>query len=344
MSPLRRCAFTLVELLVVIAIIGVLVALLLPAVQMAREAARRMSCTNNLKQLGIALHNYHDAHGRLPPPTVFSSMKNDTGSTADGQTYNVGTTGFVMLLPYIEQKAIHDQWNFNVTSTNARRFTNSKPFAGGALAEPNLSLSQTVLKAFLCPSDPTPKRHTNTTTPEYLTTSAAITNYVFAGGITNDESRAYKIQLVQNLILPDGVSLVNATAMFGQDESARLAMVTDGTSNVVMMGETTGRKAHPAFVPTWGQQKWAGVYGRVSTNNNPTYNCLYNCIYRLTGRCPDPPITVDRPYAWSWSSEHAKGANFVLGDGSVKFLSDNVNSQLFVLLNLAADGNAIGEL
>jgi prepilin-type N-terminal cleavage/methylation domain-containing protein len=113
-----RSGFTLVELLVVIAIIGILVALLLPAVQAAREAARRMSCGNNLKQIGISLHNYHDVHKVFPAALMGSGRYNSAAYySTSGTNWVKNTTGWTLLLPFLEQSSIHDRYNFHVCSS-----------------------------------------------------------------------------------------------------------------------------------------------------------------------------------------------------------------------------------
>ncbi|MCA9048298.1 MAG: DUF1559 domain-containing protein [Planctomycetaceae bacterium] len=341
-----RSGFTLIELLVVIAIIAILAALLLPAVQQAREAARRTQCKNNLKQLGIALHNYHDTHNQFPPAILFSSYKSAANAVLDKQTYNVTTNGFVLILPYLDQAPIYNQWNLNVTSTNSNA-ANGLPVQGGSLAQPNLGLSQTILQAFLCPSDPTPKLFTYTgTTTNYLTDSGAINNYCFAGGDAAENYRSYGAYANSNITLPDGVTAVNRRGLFGCDQSGSLATVIDGSSNTIMMGEVRGRKSSTVYVPTWGQTKWTGVFGRIGNNtgtNAARDNCVYSGINTITNSCPNPPAASPLPYAWVWSSEHEGGAQFVLGDGAVRFISENVDKQTFVLLNLQADGMTIGE-
>jgi prepilin-type N-terminal cleavage/methylation domain-containing protein len=148
-SSKSRRGFTLVELLVVIAIIGILVALLLPAVQAAREAARRMSCGNNLKQLGLGLHNYHDTY-KIFPPALLNSGRKDAPFGGTQQTLN--TTGWALMLPFIEQAPLHDNYNFNACSSsdNARM---PGPIAGNDLI--NDGLYNARLEILECPSSPT---------------------------------------------------------------------------------------------------------------------------------------------------------------------------------------------
>src|SRR5688572_18580233 len=112
----RSAGFTLIELLVVIAIIAVLIALLLPAVQQAREAARRTQCKNNLKQIGLALHNYHDNYQLFPAAIIFPAYKSSANCTADGQRFNLNTTGWTMLLPFIDQAPLYNQYNSSMAS------------------------------------------------------------------------------------------------------------------------------------------------------------------------------------------------------------------------------------
>lgn len=129
----RRTAFTLVELLVVIAIIGILVALLLPAVQQAREAARRLQCQNNLKQLGLALHNYHDSRLTFPPSSIWSNLS----LTQTKNNGNLGPNWVILILPYLEQQGLYDSFNFKQPISHAD----------------NMAARSTVLQVMLCPSD-----------------------------------------------------------------------------------------------------------------------------------------------------------------------------------------------
>jgi len=341
MSRRRRnpLGFTLIELLVVIAIIAILIALLLPAVQQAREAARRTQCRNNLKQLGLALHNYHDNFKVFPPALVWPSLKNQANATADGQTMNYGTTGFVRILPFIDQAPIYNQWNFNITSTNAIRAGQTLPMAGGPLQNPNLTLSQQLLSAFLCPSDVGPKYLTYTgTTVEYLTTNAAISNYVFAGGDHTEEYRNYEVYASSNITLPDGTSTANRRGVFGIDGAAGIQRIIDGTSNTALMGEVRSRKTSTVYIPTWGQAKWVGVFGRISSYAaNGIAQCQYNHPNAKWGPCQNPPQANNDSYAWVWSSEHVGGSHFVVADGSVKFISDNIDEWNFIYFNLMSD-------
>ena len=114
----RMLGFTLIELLVVIAIIAILVALLLPAVQQAREAARRAACKSNMRQIGLALHNYHQTFGRFCPGIINSGAANSRTTTAMKYNYNVNTTGWMLLLPYLDQTTLYNQWDPNFASSS----------------------------------------------------------------------------------------------------------------------------------------------------------------------------------------------------------------------------------
>lgn len=343
-----RHGFTLIELLVVIAIIAILIALLMPAVQQAREAARRIQCRNNLKQLGLACHNYHDTHGTFPPAAIFPSTKDSVATTSDGQTFNVGTTGFVLLLPFFDQANIYNAWDLNVASTNARHPDNSLPFHGGALANPNLKLSQIPLAMLLCPSDPSDRNLTyNGPATAYVVDRAAVSHYAFGGGDHTEENRSYSTYYASTIFLPDGITAVNRRGAFGIDGAARLSDIVDGTSNSILMGECRGRKYDRVFVPTWGQLKYTGLFGRISSFS-PRTQCLYNRINRGAGECNGiggivMVPTNKNPYAWTWSSEHIGGAHFVLADGSVRFISEYLDEKTFVQANLISDNLPIGE-
>ena len=170
-----KYAFTLVELLVVVAIIGILIALLLPAVQSAREAARRLQCSNKLRQLALALHNYHSAHGVFSPGNIVK--RSTTGSTwckDDPQCTNNGAPWSVLVLPFLEETARYDEFDFS------RAFTSSNEcLADGSLTSKNHIAWTRPLERFQCPSDPGSGGNVNNT------------NYFRARGRPGGKGRAY---------------------------------------------------------------------------------------------------------------------------------------------------------
>jgi prepilin-type N-terminal cleavage/methylation domain-containing protein len=313
--------FTLIELLVVIAIIAVLVALLLPAVQQAREAARRSQCKNNLKQLGLALHNYNDAAGRLPN----NSLNNDWAT-------NKGTM-LTMILPYVDQAPLYNQINFNLMNTEA---VNIPPN--------NTPIYQIVIPLYLCPSETSPNNRPGD--------FRAKTNYAPSMGSQNFPSSVgcnrYPLPSVWN---PGGYGLSyfrtgdvghgnsmdinDISGVFGRMvPTALLRDLTDGVSNTIMMGEV--RPACSDHINNgWYHFNaiWCGTQPPI---NFPT--------------CPRDPVLSDscqRSDNWNTSqgfkSQHVGGAHFVLGDGSVRFISQNINYGTYQALGDRRDAQSIGD-
>lgn len=208
---LPRRGFTLVELLVVIAIIGILIALLLPAVQAAREAARRAQCTNNLKQLGVSLHNYHDTFRGFPCGFIVSSPLGVTPSE-----FGWGS----LVLPFMEQQPLAD--SMGVTRSNL-----------GSVLATNLALAQTVLSAYRCPSDIAEDLNDRGAFADPLGTS----NYVGNGGWGVDMSN------------PMNALSQDARGIYGANRSFRMRDIKDGTSNTLAIGERDGQDCEAAVWP-----------------------------------------------------------------------------------------------
>jgi len=336
MRFLRRLGFTLVELLVVIAIIGILIALLLPAVQAAREAARRSQCTNNLKQLGLALHNYHDAF-KIFPAQGFNrrwagGTSNDTGYKTDWKNHN----GFVSMLPYLEQQSIYDQYDFSSCASYCTSHTQSQmsalPMAGvDPMTSGNAALVATQIAAFICPSDP----------GELLlgtggaygiqdgqsTYRGVKTNYDFNSTRISTFNYWYQNQTIQTRY------------MFGENSTTRVASVLDGLSNTVAICETLHDCANGPC-PAWGYRVWVmsgiDLYGETS---NPGINV--NDIPSTWAWVADKTPRPSRLRTWSLSgSMHPGGVNACLGDGSVRFISETTDTNVLLQVSRMADGSS----
>lgn len=285
--------FTLVELLVVIAIIGVMVGLLLPAVQAAREAARRMQCSNNLKQIGLALHNYHDTFKVFPAGYIV-----DLPVTANAEGWGWGA----LILPFIEQNALHEQIGVSRRSLRAALTT-------GNVFRP---LFETTVTSYICPSD-------TGYAPGYLAE-----NRPFNGGVgTVAGGLAVPVRPpLSNYIGVSGhrdvVGIVENTGVFFGNSRVRFGDITDGTSNTIAVGE---RETQRSFSGTW-----IGV-------RNPQGGSTAG-VNVVIGHSHPKINDVTLANAWNtdrigtgegFSSLHPGGAQFVLADGSVRFISESID-------------------
>lgn len=303
----RRRGFTLVELLVVIAIIGVLISLLLPAVQAAREASRRSDCSNKLKQLGIAAQNYHNTYNCFPPGV-------DQRMFAAAPKYR-GVSLFVHLLPYLEQKNAQSGWDYKDPMNN----TNGADLAPTAL----------VLPVLLCGSDTIPKNPIlHPSTGRWY----GISSYGGNGG-----RRSFN----PSLATTDGIfhTTGSASEPLPNQRAVKLADVLDGTSNTILFGErnhydekydsfaTAGLASEP--MGSWGW--WAPSGGRLAIGD-VTMSCYAPINYEIPFYygTPGAPTTLaafkdyEDQRVCSWGSNHPRGANFALTDGSVKFIEEGI--------------------
>jgi prepilin-type N-terminal cleavage/methylation domain-containing protein/prepilin-type processing-associated H-X9-DG protein len=343
MKRRERVGLTLVELLVVIAIIGILIALLLPAVQAAREAARRAHCKNNGRQIGIALHAYHQPFGMFPPGVLNSCMIAPTNYA--GGVKN--TPGWALLLPYLEQRALWDRLNFNYCFSLASYspVTSVTDLVGppGAPDSINAPFVATRVGVLECPSATTQgQKYINTSgTDRTRTPSQGIyrTNWFFSGGIFDEASRPFT-----------GNTGDIRQAMFGTQQSATLAQVSDGSSNSLACGEGvggSGKKVKDCFGPFALAGNHTYAFGRVDSNNATppiAYDWTQTSTWAINSRTnySGTPLAIHPGnYAWAFNSDHPGGANFVMGDGSVKFLSETLDYLTLCRLAYIHDQEAI---
>ena len=299
----HRPAFTLVELLVVITIIGILISLLLPAVQAAREAARRASCTNNLKQLGLAVLNYESAY-KLFPINYGGNGQYDTSGT--GHSWLTG------ILPFIEQQALYDKIHFNQPLSDAD----------------NTAVSRTVVAAFMCPSD---SRRGILPDRSDVGDERAINNYKgVAGGNWNWGDHTGVSQPTGRWANnPDGRDRGNGLFCRNADNNegnyTGMMEIRDGTSNTLTIGETVAR---------WCTHTWWWSF------DGSTATCGIPLNYRK-GDVDLEAAAADWERNYSFFSHHPGGANFALGDGSVRFLNDSIDINLYRHLATISGGEVV---
>ncbi len=341
MHAQHRRGFTLVELLVVIAIIGILIALLLPAVQAAREAARRSQCSNNLKQMGLALHNYHDTHKVFPP----AKLNNGQMTTAHCQYVAGGVknvTGWALLLPFFEQQAAYDKYNFNVCSSMAiystSCFAGETPIGDDMMNHPVYSMRYSVLE---CPSADTIGKKRSVSpgvVADYSMRDAYRTNYFFSTGTYNDSSGNWN-RIVRN-------STDIRAGVFGNDGAARIEDIIDGTSNVLAIGESVGgdHKTSANYGP-WGlcgtRTCCHGTIYSSSASKPITFTATHVRDYHINSAYQND--SLGRSWAWIFNSLHPGGAQFVFADGSTHFLSETMDYLTLCRLAYIGDGEPVGQ-
>jgi prepilin-type N-terminal cleavage/methylation domain-containing protein len=348
----RRAAFTLIELLVVIAIIAILIALLLPAVQQAREAARRTQCRNNMKQMGLALHNYESTYTKFPSSGEFTAA---AGSASPYRSFTATST-FTQMLPFIDQAPLYNTFDLNLHYT-----------AAGA----NRVAAQSKIPAYLCPSN----GNTANDTFQYGLTDYMPVAYtdITDTGIRGNTPAALRTIWDRDSVLgfhnniancTDGLS--NSVAVF--EANGRTAMVvatsyglgqvfngssaapsaanrgiypgtdttqTNATSAPTGFGSVPGRWADPdSGSGVSGENRAAGVPTRAVINNNKTpLGGPSTCPWTTNNCGPN-----DEPF-----SLHVGGCHALLGDGSVRFISENTDTQTIRKLCSRADGETTGE-
>ncbi len=327
-----RAGFTLVELLVVIAIIGVMVGLLLPAVQAAREAARRMSCGNNLKQIALGLHNYESTYKKLPLNRTFVGA--DFADTPANPQFR-SLSWVVGVLPFIEQQALYDTIDFNYEMTtdprNGANFNAPPPASNAAVA-------RSVIPSFRCPSDAVSSDRMVGRANKNGDRELAINNYKGVAG-SNWEWGNFIVNTAPFAstrwgLTGNGLDRGNGMLMRNSEfnNQTEFKHVIDGLSNTLMVGE-----AIPAFCTNTWWYWFNGVTATVAVPLNVRAYCTNS-----GNRVPDLIACAhDWPNNYSFMSLHPGGGQFALGDASVRFVSDTIDINVYRSAGSTMDGRAI---
>jgi len=320
----HRSGFTLIELLVVIAIIAVLIGLLLPAVQAAREAARRSQCVNNLKQLGLAMHNYESTH------SVFPMGMGNVGWCWGGTPANhegmriMNLNGMALLLPFMEQTPLYNSMNFSVAFTDFMGhytpvFSKGYLAGGPGLALSNTTATTTIINTLICPSDSGERLSDNSVhynvTPTLRGWKMSY-DFAMAADYSCDSWQLSYTQ--QNRLL------------FGENSNAGISKITDGTSNTIAMMEKT--------LDVYNGDGSAALYrGWVETGVDPSVGInKWTVVWAPTAR------RVGQLGSWAWpGSLHPGGCNALFGDGSVKFMKENTDLVILYKLSRIGDGGVV---
>jgi len=341
----KNKGFTLIELLVVIAIIAVLIALLLPAVQQAREAARRSQCKNNLKQIGLALHNYLDTHSCFPPGSLSGANAASTNPWDAASGFWTQTNWRAFIWPFVDQGALYNSMDWSSVD---------RSFASGLGAVNNRNiLNGHVVPVYACPSSSSP---TNPTTGQFTSNSDAIQvpMYVGISGASLDNmAAAYPTasNSVGFLTVSYGVALGNGGLLLNQVTRDR--DFTDGMSNTMIVGEQSGlinnediRTGH------YGGYVGSLIPGPVTPGRDPNGANANEWAIGVAGTVFPPNFKTTSPPGGTigiymlnigLTSFHTGGIHGLLADGSVRFISENISIDTYKNLSARNDGLVIGE-
>lgn len=333
-----RRGFTLIELLVVIAIIGVLVSLLLPAVQQAREAARRTQCKNNLKQIGLAQHNYHDTYNQFTPGGLFY---HDTTGTSTTNASEAGWGWLPLLLPQLDNAPLFNQ--LGVTRRTLEELLVNYP------AEKYLL--QQRIPVTICPSDTAPVL--NDLRPFYNSKYGGSGNYITTGFYVASANYVANHGTNPVTLYPWLSQGADPYGVFWEASKIGIKDITDGTSNTILVGE----RAWPNAAAVWAGNRNVNGAGRWGFRMILGYAYAKQNVLTLT-----PDATTNGAYGLSdgaYSSRHVGGAHYLFGDGSVRFINDSINYDttllnpssttdlkmrgVFQLLSQRADGQVVGD-
>ncbi|MCC9607968.1 DUF1559 domain-containing protein [Blastopirellula sp. JC732] len=322
-----RRGFTLVELLVVIAIIGVLIALLLPAVQQAREAARRMQCRNNLKQMGLALHNYHDIHGSFPAG-YYRHNDDSSVSAFNGPGWGWGA----MILPQIEENN-----RFDGLSPNTRPASDDASI---------LTYSQSPISAYRCPS--TPGGDLNESLPSSSTVPAhGLSTYKGVFGDRNTQA-SYSSTL-PNCSYYAGSCVDGGNGVFSPNSKVRFRDITDGTTNTVMVGEVpygpNGTTNSSGSLIDYRGAVWIGITANGASSAGVRSNVATIQTFRgvIASGSTSKEYIINGTNSNAFGSHHSGGAQFVLADASARFIAATIDPALVNRIAVRDDGEVVGE-
>ena len=314
-----RHGFTLIELLVVVTIIGMLIAILLPAVQAAREAARRTQCVNQLKQIGLALHNYEQCHSGFPPGCIVSVLGGTNSAMLDPWTEAKapsstpgmhGDSWMLQILPFLEQSSLYAAWDFSKNVSN------------------NAAVAQQNIPGFYCPSRRNALRTGDAKLMLSTTWTGGCTDYGGCLGAGNgwlNDTKGHRFDdsqtNAQKWYRPSVIGV------FSPNVATRCSDIKDGLSNTIMTGEMQRLYNMSIGYQCVSQDGWAlgGVATLFTTGGTETEGS-----YQIGG--------LNNNFFESPGSDHANGANFGMADGSVQFISDTIAHQIFYYLGARADG------